>query len=61
MSDELRERIIALHDRVNQGLRVSASEVTEAYNQATGKNVASTNCASCLRRRIGEIYKMLNN
>lgn len=42
---------------MNRGYYVSGNEVTETYNRVLGKNIPSTNCSSCIRRRISELVE----
>lgn len=44
----------------NKGLYASGAEVTAVYNRCLGKNLASTNCSSCVRARIQELENALN-
>lgn len=47
-------------DIKNRGYYASGSEVTEVYNRVLEKNVASTNCGSCIRQRVCELEGALN-
>lgn len=42
-----------------KGYYVQGAQVTKVYNEVLGKNVAVTNCSSCLRSRITELEKAL--
>ena len=60
MSEKLINRIQDLQDKLNKGMRISGREVTDVYNEVFGTRLPNTNCASCLKKRIGAVYnKML--
>lgn len=40
---------------IQSGYYADGAEVTSAYNRILNKNVPSTNCSSCIRRRIMEL------
>lgn len=44
----------------NKGYYVSGDQLTSAYNRILHKNVAVTNCGSCLRQRVQELEDALN-
>lgn len=44
----------------NKGYHCNGKQLTAVYNQVLGKNVPSTNCSSCLRQRVSELEKALN-
>ena len=57
------EQIAQIKDyemKMNHGYTVRGSEVTALYNEVLGKNVASTNCGSCLRRRVQEMVTAMH-
>jgi len=57
------EQIEAIKDyemKLNHGYAVRGSEVTALYNEVLNKNVASTNCGSCLRRRVQEMVAAMH-
>ena len=57
------EQIAQIKDyemKMNHGYTVRGSEVTALYNEVLGKNVASTNCGSCLRRRVQEMVAAMH-
>ena len=57
------EQIEAIKDyemKMNHGYTVRGSEVTALYNAVLNKNVASTNCGSCLRRRVQEMVAAMH-
>lgn len=43
----------------SKGYYVQGAQVTKVYNEVLGKNVAVTNCSSCLRSRIQELENAL--
>lgn len=44
----------------NKGYVVNGGEVTALYNRVLDRNVPSTNCGSCIRRRIDELVEVKN-
>ena len=57
------EQIAQIKDyeiKMNHGYAVRGSEVTALYNEVLSKNVASTNCGSCLRRRVQEMVTAMH-
>lgn len=44
----------------NRGLYCDGRQLTEAYNRILEKNVHVTSCGSCLRQRVTELEKALN-
>ena len=44
----------------NKGYYCNGKQLTAVYNQVLGKNVPSTNCSSCLRQRVSELERALN-
>lgn len=44
----------------NRGFYVDGGQLTQVYNRVLNKNVASTNCGSCLRGRVNELVDALN-
>lgn len=67
MTEEDIVKIKKFIDIRNKGYYCSGAEVTTVYNRVFGKNVSSTNCASCIRQRINELevvlrtYEKVNN
>lgn len=43
----------------NKGFYCDGAQLTEVYNRVLGKNVAVTNCGSCLRQRVTELEEAL--
>lgn len=56
MNEELINKVTELKDKMDKGQRVSGREVTDAYNQVFNTHLPSTNCSSCIRRRISQMY-----
>ena len=60
MTAEQIEKIKDYEMKMNHGYAVRGSEVTALYNAVLNKNVASTNCGSCLRRRVQEMVAAMH-
>ena len=60
MTEDIINKIKHFQHSMNVGMRVSGKEVTDVYNEVFNRHVPSTNCASCIRRRVGELIKELN-
>ena len=50
------EMIDRFQDIINRNKFASGKQVTEVYNRVFGTKLASTNCSSCIRHRIGKLY-----
>lgn len=44
----------------NKGYYCDGGQLTEVYNRVLEKNVPTTNCGSCMRARISELERALN-
>lgn len=55
---ELVKKIIEIK---NKGFYCDGKQLTEVYNRVLNKNVAVTNCGSCLRQRVLELETALNH
>ena len=44
----------------NKGLYANGVELTDVYNRVLEKNLPPTNCSSCIRSRISELERALN-
>lgn len=53
------EKIEKFKGILDKGLHCNGAEVTMTYNAVFGTNLAPTNCASCVRHRIGKMYAEL--
>lgn len=60
ITEEDKKIIRNLVDAKNHSRRVSASQVTELYNRILNKNARITGCAGCLRQRICDLERWLN-
>ena len=60
INDDLVAQIEVYEDKKNKGYIVNGGEVTALYNRVLDKNVPSTNCGSCIRRRIEEMVDAKN-
>lgn len=60
MTSEQIERIKEYEMKMNHGYTVNGGEVTRFYNEVLNKNLAPTNCGSCIRRRIQELVTAMH-
>ena len=44
----------------NRGYYADSAQLNDVYNRVLEKNVAPTNCGSCMRARISELETALN-
>lgn len=44
----------------NKGYYCDGAQLTNVYNRVLEKNVPTTNCGSCMRARISELERALN-
>ena len=44
---------------MDKGRFANGAQVTEVYNRVFGTRLASTNCASCIRKRIDTMYNQV--
>ena len=44
----------------NRGYYTDSAQLNDVYNRVLEKNVAPTNCGSCMRARISELETALN-
>ena len=44
----------------NKGYYCDGKQLTDTYNRVLEKNVPTTNCGSCMRARISELERALN-
>lgn len=44
----------------NKGYYCDGKQLTDVYNRVLEKNVPTTNCGSCMRARISELERALN-
>lgn len=59
METQTIERIRRYKDALDHGTKVNAKELTETYNQVFNARLSPTTCSSCVRRRIGALWKAL--
>lgn len=59
METQTIERIRRYKDALDHGTKVNAKELTDTYNQVFGSRLSPTTCSSCVRRRIGALWKAL--
>ena len=61
MTEEHIKQIEEYKRLMDGGLRVNGGHVTELYNEVFGTRLASTNCSTCIKRRISLLYNELEN
>ena len=59
METQTIERIRRYKEALDKGTKVNAKELTETYNQVFKARLSPTTCSSCVRRRIGALWKAL--
>lgn len=59
LDKETVERIRAFKEIMDRGRFANGAQVTEVYNRVFGTRLASTNCASCIRKRIDTMYNQV--
>lgn len=59
LDKETVERIKAFKEIMDRGRFANGAQVTEVYNRVFGTRLASTNCASCIRKRIDTMYNQV--
>ena len=58
MDEEVIQKIIEFKSLMDSGKRVASNDVTNIYNIVfIPKKVSNTNCSTCIKRRISELYK----
>ena len=55
------QKIEEFKSLMDRGLRESGSDVTAVYNSVFSRKMAPTNCATCVKRRISELYRDLKD
>lgn len=61
ISSEDIKKIERFNEIMQKGYWASGQEVTELYNKVLGKNLTPTQCSSCIRHRISELVRALDN
>lgn len=56
MDDKIIERISEYKSLMDKGKKVSGRDVTQTYNEVFGRKLAVTNCSTCIKRRISELW-----
>lgn len=59
LDKETVERIKAFKEIMDRGRFANGKQVTDTYNLVFGTRLASTNCAGCIRKRIGTMYEQV--
>ena len=59
ISEEDKTLITKFKEILDRGHYANGKQVTDCYNRVFHKNIASTNCSTCIRKRIGAMYKQL--
>lgn len=60
ITSEDAEFIEFAYSLINSARYCSFTKLTEVYNRVFGKNVNVTNCGSCMRQRVLELKKALD-
>jgi len=59
LDKETVERIKAFKEIMDRGRFANGKQVTDTYNLVFGTRLPSTNCASCIRKRIDTMYNQV--
>ncbi len=59
ISEEDRQLIISFKQILDRGHYANGRQVTECYNRVFNKNLSSTNCSTCIKKRISQMYNQL--
>lgn len=59
LDKETVERIKAFKAIMDKGRFANGKQVTDTYNLVFGTRLPSTNCASCIRKRIDTMYNQV--
>ena len=59
METQTIEKIRQYKDALDNGTKVNTKELTETYNQVFGTRLSPTTCSTCVRKRIGALWKAL--
>ena len=60
ITEEEREKIRRYAEAKNKAFRINANEVTDLYNKILNKTARYTNCGSCIRARVCDLERWLN-
>lgn len=60
ITEEEREKIRRYAEAKNKAFRINANEVTDLYNKVLNKTARYTNCGSCIRARVCDLERWLN-
>ena len=60
ITEEERQKIRKFAEAKNKAFRISANEVTDLYNKILNKTARYTNCGSCIRARVCDLERWLN-
>ena len=59
ISEEDKILITKFKEILDRGHYANGKQVTDCYNRVFSKKIASTNCSTCIKKRIGALYKQL--
>lgn len=59
METQTIERIRRYKEALDRGQKVNTKELTETYNEVFKTRLSPTTCSSCVRKRIGALWKAL--
>lgn len=61
ISDEDKVLIGKFQDILNRGRYADSRQVTDCYNRVFRTRLTPTNCSTCIRKRISQLYKALKS
>lgn len=59
ISEDDMKLIERFQDILNRGHFANSRQVTDCYNRVFGTKLPATNCSTCIRKRISQLYKAL--
>ena len=59
METQTIENIRRYKEALDRGQKVNTKELTETYNEVFKTRLSPTTCSSCVRKRIGALWKAL--
>lgn len=60
ITEQERQAIRRFAEAKNRAFRINANEVTDLYNKILNKTARYTNCGSCIRARVCDLERWLN-
>ena len=59
METQTIEKIRQYKEALDRGQKVNSKELTETYNEVFKTRLSPTTCSTCVRKRIGALWKAL--